>query len=129
MGFGRFLDADQLREVDTHLHLDDALRRLGGVEIQKIKWKGQEIWTPMNWSRRGLNGGPNCFMQVYYNGSPIGRGGVNGTSVIDPADLRIFPLSGLDAVEVYRSPAEVPQEYGGASAGCGVVLLWSRLKP
>jgi hypothetical protein len=44
-------------------------------------------------------------------------------------DLREFALTGLDAVEVYRSAAEVPLEYGGANAGCGVILLWSRLTP
>lgn len=38
----------------------------------------------------------------------------------------LFELAGLEAVEVYRSPAEVPQEYGGASEQCGLMLLWSR---
>jgi hypothetical protein len=41
----------------------------------------------------------------------------------------MFNLFGLDAVEVYRSAAEVPVEYGGSNAGCGVILLWSRRGP
>jgi hypothetical protein len=29
------------------------------------------------------------------------------------------------AIEVYRSPAEVPAQYGGSESGCGVILIWT----
>jgi hypothetical protein len=30
------------------------------------------------------------------------------------------------AIEVFRSPAEIPSEFNGPNAGCGVVVLWTR---
>lgn len=125
MGFGRFFDTAQLRQYDSYLKLEDVLRRYSDVEIMR----DATGFYAFNRLRRDINGKPNCMMQIYYNGAPLGRGGVTGVSDIRPIDLRMFNLSGLDAVEVYRSAAEIPQEYGGPSAGCGVVLLWSRVNP
>lgn len=118
-GFGKFFDSEYIRRVDSHLHLDDILRREAGVAVMKI---GPD-WVAVNRLRT------RCAMQVYYNGAPMGRGGVFGVSRVSTVDLRMFSLSGLEAVEVFRSPAEIPQEYGGINAACGVILLWSRRGP
>ncbi|MCL4865188.1 MAG: carboxypeptidase regulatory-like domain-containing protein [Gemmatimonadales bacterium] len=119
MGFGKFLDSEYLRRVESHLHLDDVLRREAGVAVRKM---GPD-WVAVNRLRT------NCAMQVYYNGAPVGRGGVFGVSRVSTVDLRMFALTGVESVEVFRSPAEIPQEYGGISAGCGVILIWSRVNP
>lgn len=125
MGFGRFFDREQLETYEGYLNLDDVLRRYSDVEIMANP-AGRYAFNRV---RRDMNGLPNCLMQVYYNGAPVGRGGVVGTSNLNPTDLRMFNLFGLEAVEVYRSAAEIPQEYGGPSAACGVILLWSRRGP
>ena len=44
-----------------------------------------------------------------------------------PPDLSKFNPLDLEAVEVYRSAAELPIEYGGTNAACGVLLLWTRI--
>ncbi len=31
----------------------------------------------------------------------------------------------INAVEVYRGPAETPAQYGGAESACGVLLIWT----
>jgi hypothetical protein len=31
----------------------------------------------------------------------------------------------MEAIEVYRSASEVPIEFGGNSASCGVIVLWT----
>ncbi len=127
LGFGRFYDREAIRQVDGHLDLPTMLSRSSGADIRKTHhepiYGSLTVWLALNPIRR------NCVMQIYYNGSPVGRGGVLGVSEVRPVDLREFALTGLDAVEVYRSAAEVPQEYGGVSAGCGVILLWSRVNP
>ncbi|MDZ4674547.1 MAG: carboxypeptidase-like regulatory domain-containing protein [Gemmatimonadota bacterium] len=125
MGFGRFFDSEQLRQYEDYLKLEDVLRRYSDVQILR----DLSGFYAFNNVRRDINGKPNCMMQVYYNGSPVGKGGVVGTSDLNPTDLRMFGLFGLEAVEVYRSAAEIPQEYGGPGAGCGVILLWSRANP
>lgn len=39
---------------------------------------------------------------------------------------RDFFVPEYQAVEAYRSAAEVPTEFSGASSQCGVVVLWTR---
>ena len=45
----------------------------------------------------------------------------------------LIPISELDAVEIYRRPAEMPIEYAGtdhqpreARSVCGVIVLWTQ---
>lgn len=127
LGFGRFYDTEAIRRVDGHLDLPTMLSRTSGADIRRTKYfpiyQTLTVYLAFNPIRR------NCVMQIYYNGAPVGRGGVLGVSETRPVDLREFALTGLDAIEVYRSAAEVPQEYGGINAGCGVILLWSRVTP
>ena len=46
----------------------------------------------------------------------------------------IAPLATIDAVEIYRRPAEIPVEYGmtqsGSSQGgnCGVIVVWTKTR-
>jgi hypothetical protein len=67
----------------------------------------------------------DCFMAVYLDGSPYWSPDMGG--VTPPPDFSTFSVLGLEAVEVYRGPAELPIEYGGPAAACGVVLLWTRV--
>jgi hypothetical protein len=39
------------------------------------------------------------------------------------------PIRDIIGIEVYTGPTEVPGEYAGRSAGCGVVVIWTRAGP
>ena len=39
------------------------------------------------------------------------------------------PIRDIEALEVYTGPSEVPGEFAGANAGCGVVVIWTRSGP
>lgn len=39
------------------------------------------------------------------------------------------PIRDIVAIEVYTGPTEVPAEYAGRNAGCGVIVLWTRSGP
>jgi hypothetical protein len=39
------------------------------------------------------------------------------------------PIRDIVALEVYTGPTEVPGEYAGRNAGCGVVVIWTRSGP
>ena len=127
MGFGIFFDTTLIRRSE-HRRLDDLLQGQLGVAVspQRAGDGGRYI---LSGRRRAIDGTLNCYMQFYLDGIAIGRGGVAGVSPISPVSTGMFPLSSVEKVEVYRSAAEVPPEYGGASAGCGVVLIWSRRGP
>jgi hypothetical protein len=39
------------------------------------------------------------------------------------------PIRDIVALELYTGPSEVPGEYAGRNAGCGVVVIWTRSGP
>lgn len=39
------------------------------------------------------------------------------------------PVRDIEALEVYTGPADVPGEYAGRNAGCGVIVIWTRSGP
>jgi len=64
-----------------------------------------------------------CWPMVYMDRQLIRSGGLGG----DPADLdAILTAFDVSAVEVYRTPAEIPPTFNGPNAGCGVIVLWTR---
>ena len=70
----------------------------------------------------GVRAGRPCAMAVWQDGLRIytpGRGG-------SPPDLNDYPVSQLEAIEIYRGEAETPADLGGTGAGCGTIVLWTR---
>jgi hypothetical protein len=41
----------------------------------------------------------------------------------------LTPIRDVIGLEVYTGPAEVPGEYAGRNAGCGVIVIWTRSGP
>ena len=66
-------------------------------------------------------------MQLVIDGMVLYRARAGGGDIDwqSTYDVNTLPIPELVAVEIYRSPAEVPMEYGGPSAECGVVLFWT----
>ena len=56
-------------------------------------------------------------------GSTSLAGGIGGEPM---AIDEVVNASDVFAVEVFRTPVEVPPEFNGANAGCGVIVLWTR---
>ena len=127
LGFGKFLDSTQLRRMEGRMTMD-VIRGLG-VKLQK--YADRECPPPYcMWQYRaahptktlGLSETP-CYMTVMLDGMFIYRAG----SIMRPPDFsREFPVISLEAIEYYRSTAQLPQELGVTGADCGVLVLWSR---
>ncbi|MBM4189017.1 MAG: hypothetical protein FJ206_17090 [Gemmatimonadetes bacterium] len=134
-GFGRFL----MREV---LHdplqggLDNQLRRFGRMRMAP-RCFGQG-YAPASTTRGEppvkVNCSPgvgpriellDCFMAVYLDGAVYWSPDMG--LVAEPPDFSKFVPTQFEAIEVYRSAAETPIEFTGPAAGCGVVLLWTRV--
>lgn len=40
-----------------------------------------------------------------------------------------MPVRDIEGMEVYTGPADVPGEYAGRNAGCGVIVIWTKSGP
>jgi hypothetical protein len=69
-------------------------------------------------TRLGRN--PHCPPRVFIDGAPV-------QVFAESFDLDLIQRSEIEAIEVYRSPAQLPSQYGGAESRCGVILLWRRV--
>lgn len=76
--------------------------------------------------RTGERFGDICWPMVYQDRQLVRTGGLQSAGA-DPAALNeILEAFDVTAIEVYRSPAEIPPEFNGPNAGCGVIVLWTR---
>lgn len=52
---------------------------------------------------------------------------------IDGTQVRSFhentPIRDVYGIEIYRGPGEIPGEFGGSTAGCGVIVIWTKSRP
>lgn len=69
-----------------------------------------------------INGQGPCWMDVYVDGVQVQNWNPNTSQNLDS-----FPLSHVQAVEVYRGASEIPEAYKQAWSACGVVLLWTKI--
>jgi hypothetical protein len=129
LGFGQFIDSLELRRSE-HRQLSDVLRGHSGIVIARnrfassartgcymqIIYDGQTVYSPATYAPPALvsNATASRFAQPVRMPAPT------------PLDLNPFQVSGLEAVEMYRSLADTPLQFGGAAAGCGTLVLWSR---
>ena len=109
-GFGTFLSRADL-DARQPLNLSDALRTVPGVHILPDGLASSAL------SMRGAHRGA-CVMAVF----------VDGVFMAQP-NLDAIPPEDVEAVEVYRGPAELPPRFNSASldATCGAIVVWTRI--
>jgi hypothetical protein len=115
-GFGHFITPEELR-VRNPRYFSDLFRSVPGVDLVG---GGSLSGTGILFSNASTRGA-TCAPQVYVDGilvnaDPEFGGGLEG--VVD--------ISQIAAVEVYTRASNVPLQWGGTNAGCGVVLIWTR---
>jgi len=129
LGFGQFIDSLELRRSE-HRQLSDLLRGHNGIVIAE--------------NRFAVSARTGCYMQIVYDGQSVYSPATYSMPVPVPAataarstrpiripppnplDINSFQVSGLESVEMYRSLSDTPLQFGGAAAGCGTLVLWSR---
>lgn len=107
-GFGTFIDWTSLRK-EEHRRTTDLFYGLPGVRVQ-YDGHGRAYLVSTR-----IRPGTTCSMRLLLNGTPIAT-----------RDIDSWRIENLDAIEVYRSGAEAPIEFGGTGGMCGTVILWSR---
>jgi len=135
MGFGKFIDSTELRRNEQR-RVSDLLRGIAGLRMVRFREcdpPGSSRCGPTEErAASGRGAGTSmiprsnqdyCWMSVVLDGAVLYR---SGGSSPPPDFSRDFRIANFESIEVYRSSSEVPTEYGGTSAACGVILLWSR---
>jgi hypothetical protein len=130
IGQGRFLGPEELRNM-SGMSVTMAVGTIPGMQAVTSEHSGSRFHLL---GRRGcdalffLNG-----MQVKLRPPPIRADTADVDFVPGPAPLEWFiddfvHLSDVEAIEVYRGPAELPGEFHGfgGNANCGAVVVWTR---
>jgi hypothetical protein len=122
-GFGTFVTPEQL-EKWRPIRPTDLLRRLPGIRLETDPERVNRYVVTM--TRAGMfvgeisasGGGRRCVPRI----------------IVDDAEMWDFNLDDLAAqdifaMEVYRSPVQVPAQYAGSGQNCGVIVVWTGIRP
>ncbi len=107
-GLGAFFRWDELRQK-SYGSVGDALRTVRGVRIQ-CNQQTFECHALMTRT-------PNCRPMWYIDGMEAGSFNEN------------TPIRDIYGIEVYRGQGEIPGEFSGSNAACGVIVVWTKSRP
>jgi hypothetical protein len=107
-GMGAFLRWDQLTS-EKFSSVGDALRTIKGVRIQC----DQETFE----CQARMTRSPQCRPVWVIDGMEAGSFNEN------------TPIRDIYGIEVYRGAGEIPGEYSGSNAACGVIVVWTKSRP
>jgi hypothetical protein len=111
-GSGLFITRAEIAAQHA-MHLSDVLRRYPGVAI--LPHAGGRSGGHATMAR---NGPRNCPIQYFVDGTLIGPG-------FNVDDVRADDVEG---VEVYRGASGLPPEFNRNTSGCGVIVIWTRIR-
>jgi hypothetical protein len=112
-GFGTFVEVDDALRGRAS-RSTDLLRGQPFIGIRQVNTFGDEDVTL----------GTGCAPAIYLDGAlvrpggPQRGGGVTLSQIVSP--------DAVAAIEVFRRASQIPARWGGASAGCGVIVVWTR---
>jgi hypothetical protein len=118
-GFGKFVWREDL-ELRAGAGLRDVLWTVPGLRVPLIA-----PGVPAVETRSAAYSLGTCYAALYVNGTRH----FDHSTLDEPYRLKdFFAISPaeIEAIEVYRGAAEVPAEYSGSTAECGVVAIWLR---
>jgi hypothetical protein len=120
-GLGEFLRREDIERL-SNMNIVQVIDRMPGTSIigngakQVIVFERASTVGTLSRSQRGVR--PDmCLPKLFLDGVNMSYvDGLNG--VATPQQI--------EAVEAYRSASELPPQYSGVDAACGVILLWTR---
>jgi outer membrane cobalamin receptor len=121
LGLGTFITREKL-ESRNAVNVSDVLRTLPSVRLTRNPETGG--WDVVL-GTSSFGPGKGCRVaKVYVDGVWANRFGDRSPADND-IDLIAIPDL-LEGIEVYRGAAQMPPEFGGSAAQCGVVALWTK---
>jgi hypothetical protein len=99
----------QMIEENKYNELMDVMRNLRGVRVD-------------------CGGGGGCFATMAR--APMG---CSPEYIVDDMVMNSFgrytPIRDIEGIEVYTGASDVPGEYAGRNAGCGLIIIWTKNGP
>ena len=108
-GRGQYLTDEDIKRMNA-ANLQDAMRAMRGVEFH---CGGGPGGCQIQMSRAPLH----CLPEYVVDGH------------LDNSFGPSTPIRDVVGLEVYTGPADLPAEFSGATAGCGVIAVWTRSGP
>ena len=121
-GFGVFMTPELLEERRPH-KVTNLFFGLPGVRVIE---PSQGAGGRAVYFRGGERSGGVCWPMVYVDRHLVSTGGLPGAGAEPTAVDDVVFAADVLAIEAFRSPAEIPSEFSGPNAGCGVIVLWTR---
>jgi hypothetical protein len=143
--FGRFITRDLIEERRAR-RFTDLLRTIPGVRINPSAGGLSRSGVQLRGSQ--LSHGGVCAPRVFIDGTIVIRGDARPKDVDRQRGVReeaseqelpqferneiaiddVVMPDDIEAIEVYRSAAQIPARFGGASreTQCGVIVIWTR---
>jgi len=107
-GQGAYLRWDDIK-AQGYSSVGDALRVVRGVRIQ-CNQQTFECFAVMART-------PQCHPTWWIDGVEVSSFHEN------------TPIRDIYGIEIYRGPGEVPGEFSGSNAACGVIVMWTKSRP
>ena len=107
-GRGHYLTDEEIRQSSAS-NLQDLTRGMRGVTQHCGDGRGCRLHM--------VRARPNCAPEYIVDGRPDNMFGSS------------TPIRDIVALEVYTGPSDVPGEFAGTTAGCGVIVIWTRAGP
>jgi hypothetical protein len=126
-GLGNFLTPDDLAK-QANRRLSEVLRAFPGLEIVHGASGSAESYVSAGRSSQGVSGikasqgVQACPVAINIDGGFVYRGN-RGEAMFNINSIDVSTLSG---VEYYPSAAEIPPEFNGTRAACGLLVLWTK---
>ena len=124
-GLGHFLTPVMIEQSSAR-STADLFRGIPGVLLQ-LPGGGLNAFTGETLRLTGT--GQMCTPTIFMDGARMSK----DITAEMPIEI-IAPLAMIDAIEIYRRPAEVPIEYGITESGnvgggpCGIVVIWTKTR-
>jgi hypothetical protein len=129
-GFGQFVSREEI-EQRSPFYITDILGTVPGVRVAP----GGRTGSRNVYMARSAHG--DCPVQIYLDGALVNRP-VAARRISDSLrvsdqyanlewtiDDMVSPSS-VEGIEIYRGLSEVPAEFGGPNAHCGVIAVWTK---
>ena len=130
-GLGHFIDRAMI-ERRAPVATTDMFSGVRGVRLAPKSGGGSNVFLRSG-AANNIRTGGWCSPLVFVDGVPMSfdealpapaNRGIRESA--QPYDFDLMHPQDIEAIEIYRTAAEVPSRYSGAGSGCGVILIWRR---